>query len=535
MTTPRVEQIVTRRSRRETLASSLAARLGEIVASATGIAWPSTKYQKDILGFAREVCGLTLWSRQEEILLAAQNHKRVTVRSGHKIGKSTCAVIIALWFYCSFPRARVILTSATAKQIDDILWSELKRVLRGALIQIDGEPHKIARSGLESGDRKIWGFTAREVEAAAGYSGPNILFIVDEASGVDDGFFEVIEGNRASSGSRLLLFSNPTRTDGEFFRSHEDKKEFYHCIAVSSEETPNVVEGRDIIPGLAGADWVEEKKLEWGEQSPLYKVRVRGEFVKNEDGKIISVHAIEQAEIRWHEQDGAGRLTIGVDPAGPAMGGDETVIAVRRGLKIFQLYPFRALTDEAIVEHVWGISKEHRRRDDTQIPVVVLDREGPIGSRVLGLLQAHSQRYFGSFDVVGVRSSDRAKRKPEVYDRVRDELWMNLSEWIRDGGAIPADTKLAKELHAPAWEGQVTGRIKATSKDDLRKLLDGRSPDRADACALAVWNPTDYSMALSESEARENTAERNGDVSPYDGIDPYEPDGATGYDAVYGR
>jgi hypothetical protein len=41
--------------------------------------------------FAREVLGLRLWSRQEEILRAAFEHSRVAVRSGHKIGKSTSA------------------------------------------------------------------------------------------------------------------------------------------------------------------------------------------------------------------------------------------------------------------------------------------------------------------------------------------------------------------------------------------------------------------------------------------------------------
>ncbi len=34
----------------------------------------------------------------------------------------------------------------------------------------------------------------------------------------------------------------------------------------------------------------------------------------------------------------------------------------------------------------------------------------------------------------------------EIYSRQRDCLWENLSGWLRDGGAIPTDDKLAKEL-----------------------------------------------------------------------------------------
>ena len=58
------------------------------------------------------------------------------------------------------------------------------------------------------------------------------------------------------------MFSNPTRTSGTFFDAFHSKKQFYRCIHVSSEETPNVVLGRMVIPGLAGRAWIEEKKLD---------------------------------------------------------------------------------------------------------------------------------------------------------------------------------------------------------------------------------------------------------------------------------
>jgi hypothetical protein len=54
-------------------------------------------------------------------------------------------------------------------------------------------------------------------------------------------------------------------------------------------------------------------------------------------------------------------------------------------------------------------------------------------------------------------------------------------------GAVIPDTKLAKELHAPEWvEKLASAKQKVTPKPELRKKL-GRSPDRADAVALAVW------------------------------------------------
>src|SRR5204862_354817 len=141
-------------------------------------------------------------------------------------------------------------------------------------VVIEEEPGELARTGLKSVDfREIVGFTAREAEAVAGISGRNLLYILDEASGIPDEIYEAIEGNRAG-GARVVLLGNPTKTTGEFFDAFHAKARFYKTITVSSEQTPNVVTGRDEIPGLATRAWIEEKREEWRPDSALYKVRV---------------------------------------------------------------------------------------------------------------------------------------------------------------------------------------------------------------------------------------------------------------------
>jgi hypothetical protein len=60
---------------------------------------------------------------------------------------------------------------------------------------------------------------------------------------------------------------------------------------------------------------------------------------------------------------------------------------------------------------------------------------------------------------------------------------------LRTEGCIPDDAKLQAELHCPSWRQLINGRMKATSKDDMRKELN-RSPDTADSVALAVWLPS---------------------------------------------
>jgi len=524
----------------------------------SGIRWPSEKYRNDPCAFAEEIIGVRAWSRQREILEAVRDHKRVSVRSGHKVSKSHTAGIIALWFYCSFEDARAVFTSVTARQVDAILWREMAKMRSKAgtcvscreLAKSNGTqaprpcPHSsviggrmatLARSGFRADDfREVVGFTAREAEAVAGISGANLLYIADEASGIPDEIFSAMEGNRAG-GARLVMFSNPTRTEGEFFLSHTEKAEkvdpvtgettgFYRAIHVSSEETPNVIEGKNIIPGLATREWVLEKRAEWGEDSPLYRVRVKGEFALNEDGKILSVHALMQAEERWEETPADGPLHVSCDPAGPGLAGDESAFAVRRGQKIVDLIAKRGLSEEAHVRELVEIVRSHRQERE-QLPVVLIDREGPIGSRIYGLLRAFVDQHPHAFVVVGVRSSDRASREPNVYDRVRDELWGNLSKWMRDGGAIPADARLERELHAPSWIGQVNGKLKVTPKSELRKMLDGRSPDRADAVCLAVWQPIVHAAPPNDGERAVATADTA--YTPA-AIDPYGLDGMGG-------
>lgn len=574
MTTATVADVtrVRRPRARPTLVGSMLERFRAELEASSRIVWPDPRWQQDPIGFVHEVLGQGTWAKQDEILLAARDHDRVSVVSGHKVSKSNTAACVALWFYCTFPEGRVVMSSVTARQVDEILWREVRKLrsragrclackaaeeLRSKADRakapspmpcphsstVDGKMNEQARTGLRAPDylRQIVGFTAREAEAVAGVSGENLLYILDEASGIPQPIFEAIEGNRAG-GARILLFSNPTRTEGEFFESQTSKAlktdkrgrttGFYKTVHVSSEDTPNVRERRKVIPGLATYEWVEEKKREWGVDSALYKVRVQGQFVLNEEGKILSLHELLQAELRWPATAADGRLFVGIDPSGPGDAGDDSVFAARRGQKVVELHvPTTGLSAEQHVTEALSVIAKHRVDREVAPPVLVIDRDGPIGAEIYGLLRAYEDLHAGELVVVGVRGSDRAYRDRQLYDRVRDEVWANLAAWLKAGGALPEDTRLAKELHAPSWFQPLgSAKLKATSKKDLRKMLDGRSPDRADAVALSVWETASIAVRPSSGQAPAPDAYR-----VVEAIDPYVIDGlGESADPVYG-
>lgn len=515
----------------------IATSLEDTLARTTKITFPNARYREDPVAYCREILGVEPWAKQVEILESVRDHKRVAVRSGNKVGKTRSATILASWFYDSYPDARVTMTSTTDRQVNTILWRELRKVRAGMGRCVDCKrddpdgpkpcPHsavspgvmgELARTGLKSEDfREITGYTAKEPEAIAGISGANMLYIVDEASGVPDVIFEAIEGNRAA-GARILLISNPTRNEGEFYNAFTNKKEEYHTITVSSEETPNVVEDRIVIPGLAGREWVEEKKREWGENSSLYKVRVKGEHALHEDGRIFSIHAIGQAEEAWEDTPAEGLLQLGLDPAGPSGTGDESAFSLRRGLKQLHLSASLGLTEEGHLVQVLALLRDHRT--PTEVPLVVIDREGSVGAKVYGLLSAHEETHPRDFRLVAVRASDRAQREGHLYDRMRDGLVQNLFGWIKDGGAIITDRKLATEMHQFEWfQHAMNGKYKVTPKDKIKKEI-GRSPDRFDALALSVWEPT---WLKEEQGAPASAPAAQGGVDTYEsgGMDPY--------------
>jgi len=98
----------------------------------------------------------------------------------------------------------------------------------------------------------------------------------------------------------------------------------------------------------------------------------------------------------------------------------------------------------------------------------------------------------GAGDLMDKRGTVRFhKLRDYAYWRLRDALDPELGERI----ALPPDKDLMAELASVRYSS-LTGKIKVESKDDIKKRL-GRSPDKADAVALAVFEmPVRKAMAM---------------------------------------
>jgi hypothetical protein len=424
--------------------------------------------------------------------------------------------------------------AAIKDQVERVLWKEVKSTLINARrckacrkasprevavcphgFEIPEKVPKNPTTGIISAGegiaiREIRGITAREVEALAGISG-DLLFIVDEASQMPKAVAEALEGN-LMGGGRMIWISNPTRTDGPFYETfnNPDVKAHWSTFHLSSEAVAEYQHEHGLaIKGMATRQIVAEYEAEKKRDSDYFIMRVLGEFLRNETGRIISLGDLELAHEAWPDAVPNGDLHIGVDPAGPGDGGDRYAFCVTRGNKVLWLETRQSLTHEEAIEYIRSLVKIHRR--GSEIPWVIADVEGPIGSALGYSLTAistalKSKRPADSFEFVGVKASHSANRNPREYERIREELWANGARWLREGGALLPDHELEAELHAPMWISTVGGKLKVTPKSELRNAL-GRSTDKADAFLLSVWEP--FAVALVR-EAPDVAPDRQG-------------------------
>jgi hypothetical protein len=429
------------------------------------------RYVDDPVGLARDAFGIELWSRQAELVSAVASYDRVTCRAGHKLGKSLAVAVIVWWFVLTRSTGRAVIVAPTARQIRGVDWREVKALHKRARIKLDCEVHDVPERGVQFADgREIIGFTSDTPERFAGVSGDELLIVVDEASGISAELFEAITGTVAG-GAKLVLTGNPTQSAGPFYDSHHTA-DYWHRLAISSEESPNVVAGKRLIPGLATSEWIEERRADWGAGSPLYAVRVLGEYPSQASNAVVSLDLIERATSEWSKHaydESAEPLRIGVDVA--RFGDDESVIVCRRGLTVGSIVARRGLDSIRLAAEVARAANGERA-------IVNVD-EGGVGGGVVDQL-----KLYRNLTVHGINAGSASGNAQ--YARKRDELWFSIVDYLKAGGTFPDDAKLTGELVAVEYSFSPSGKIVVEPKDDLRRRL-GRSPDRADALALATY------------------------------------------------
>ena len=191
------------------------------------------------------------------------------------------------------------------------------------------------------------------------------------------------------------------------------------------------------------------------------------------DNALISIDLVREAatrQYREHQYASAPRI-MGVDVA--RFGSDSSVIFKRQGLVAFEPIIIRKFDNVAVAQQVAMQIVEFK-------PDAVFIDLGE-GAGVIDKL-----RELG-FIVTEVGFGGGAN-EPDKYANRRMEMWWNMAEWLRSGGAIPPSTLLQADLSAPTYGFNNKGLKILEAKDKIKERL-GRSTDLADALALTFASP----------------------------------------------
>lgn len=451
--------------------------LGEILDRHGGEDRDLSAYAADPVGFVREVLGGEPWERQVEIAEAVRDRDRVAVRSCNGAGKDWLAARLALWWAYA-KDGKVVLTGPTRAQVEEIL---MRKELRDPFRR-SGLPGTLGVQALRRrgrGEASVLAKTATEVSALTGLHDAAVLFVVTEAQaeGLEPAF-EAAFANAVGAEDRILAVGNPLNPSGPFYRACQPGSG-WRSVKVPASEVPNVREDRVVVPGLMTTAGVDRIVSEYGEDSGYVQARVHAEFPAESEEGVIRRDWLEDAAspARWRKLEpraGGASPVAAVDPA--RFGPDATCVCVRWGPCVPDLMLLQGETSTTeVASWVRALLSDARLREDGG--TVVVDEVG-LGGGVLDRLDE------AGWPAAGFNGG----RSPEDEDRffnARAESYWHLRRRLEAGTiALPDDEELFRELLAVRWRPTSRGLVQLEAKRDVKARL-GRSPDRADALAMA--------------------------------------------------
>lgn len=417
--------------------------------------------------FAYRYLGLSLYPWQAEVVEACRHeHAAVALVAANGSGKTAAVnTVLLLWWLYAYPRGRAAVTSGSWEQITSQLWPALM-VHAQTFSNLLGWTFNSEEIRTPSGGF-IRPFSTVQPKRAEGHHerplhNSPMLIMVDEAKGIDEGIYDAL--NRCTP-TCLLLTSSPGAASGTFYEAFHRASALYYTVRVTAFDCPHIRPERiERARQLYGPDY---------DANPIYRSMILGEFTAGDDAAIIPRRLVESALMhKPAPRDGYAYAAVDW-----AAGGDETVLAERRGNQLRILYKDRERDTVRAAERIVGIC---RRRS-----IHPSYCWGDVCGLGIGIMQAadamHAYR-FREFN-----GGDPAD--DEHYTNLNAQAWHYFRQSLERGEVCFPDglePETIDQLTTRLLEWDAKGRLRAESKDAMRKR-GLHSPDRADALIMAWW------------------------------------------------
>lgn len=390
---------------------------------------------------------------------------RIAVASGHGVGKTALCAWLILWFLSTRDHPQCVVTANTQSQLRNKTWRELAKWQRLAENGhwFEWSTTRFAlRQHSETWFASAVPWSQNRSESFAGTHDRHVCVIFDEASAIPDPIWEVTEGAMITPGAMWFAFGNPTRNSGRFRDCFRRFRHRWRQVTVDARDARQ--SNRRQID-----DWIAD----YGEDSDFVRVRVRGIFPRAGFTQFIAEGEVEAATGRIPCESPHAPAILGVDVA--RFGDDASVLILRQGWEIRDIRAYRGLDLMQLAARVQELAGQFKpdaiHVDGAGIGAGVVDR-----LRALGLCP------------VDVNAGARAL-EPGRFANLRAEMWSKMRDWVRQGGALPADIRmLGDDLSGPEYSFDDQGRLRLERKDEM-KSRGLASPDYGDALALTFAYP----------------------------------------------
>lgn len=453
-------------------------------------------YSRDRVAFVYDCMpelGKTLAFYQEEILsLYDEGYERVSVRGPHGLGKTAlAAVLVHHAVLTSEVDCKVPTTASAWRQLEKYLWPEIHKQAKNIAWPITHRPPYDPRTEmltqsirLEKGTVEAFAVASDDHTTIEGAHGTRIVYIFDEAKTIPRNTWNAAEGAFSTAGlsseHEALAFSisTPGPPVGQFYDIQMRKPGYDDWVV------RHVTLDEAIRAGRISAQWAENRRKQWGEDSSLYQNRVLGEFADNTEEGIIPLSWVHKAVERWRVWDAAGRpplsgmRTLGVDVA--RFGEDRTVIADRCAQAVINMHMFSKAPTTATAGNVKRLG--HGKR-------IHIEMDGGLGAAVYDMLKEQSVPNLRPI-TVSAKTSFRDKSGEMQFLNVRAAMWWHMRELLEPQNGynimLPPVEELILDLVTPGWEIKKDATVVLEPKNSIKNKL-GRSTDYADAVCLAFW------------------------------------------------
>lgn len=419
--------------------------------------------------FAYKYLNITPYRWQAECLEAARHRgARVALVAANGSGKTAAVNVgLLLWWLYRYPKGRAVVTSGSWAQIKTQLWPNLKMHEHTFSYLFGWKFGSIDTISTPQGGF-IRAISTDDSGRAEGYhqnlsAGSPLLLMVDEAKSVKEDIFNAF--NRCTP-TCTILTSSPGKPSGTFYQAFRRNKKLWHTVHVTAFDCPHIKPER-----------IELARQLYGENHPVFRSMILGEFTEGDEAMMIPRHLLERA-LAHPCKARSGTRTVAVDWAA---GGDETVLAERNGNQLRILWKDR---EKDTVKAAQRVVEECKRRGI---------EKGRVWGDVCGIglsIMQSAQHYqgwkFKAFNG-GEQVSDKVKKTQ--FLNLNAYAWHLLRQALERGEVCfpnGLDEVTIEQLCDRYLEWNNKGLIKLERKEDL-KARGLKSPDRADALVMAWY------------------------------------------------